>query len=952
MSDHRNAPMFAKIRIPKGILLALALFSTDGVANAAAITWAPPGTNYDWDLVTANWTNGINPVLYADGDDVTFNDPTADQTISVVGTLAPNSISISSVANNYTFNGTGTFAAALFTTKSGAGTATFDAPAGNTSFGPDLYLTEGKIVLDGATADTLYTADRLQVIIGNNAAIEFKGYAQYRSNVVSLLGYGDYSHADVTLSNHASALLGNGGATYPGTSDYIFTDIGASNGSATLTMSDDSSITNNTLVLMFGYQGGSAEVHLSGNASINQNLGTGTWIQMANHGTATLEMQGNASVNAGNGILLFGWDTGAADVTVGRQGTTDTCKITSIDTNYPAIFGCNSGTVNLNVNGNSSIQTQCPIWLGSGNTWAGGATESAVATLVMHDYGSIQMGLSGAAAPATGQNTAWGSDNYMNNGMLTVKMYEHSSILNKNAEFSIGYASVSQLFLNDNASLTETYDADSGVLNICSWGGGTNVTMTGASTMAATGDDRVWMGMWTSSVTAVVGTLNSTDTCNITSGGDMYMAYSGGHIDLTINGNSSVAAGATLYIARGEDGGYAGGSAKVTLNDNGRMTSQGPLDFCHGAYWVWYPDGWHQDPLPTSGTLTMSGTSLIDVGLNGAADQASNIAVIAGSSTIIEMSGSSKLHNSNNGLALGSEGGIVITMKDSANISQLKVDGDGLHLGSWGGGNSLTMQDHATFSSATNLWVGWNAASTTVVAGRTGNLADDPAISCGGNLTIGADWGAQGSITLNGKSSLLVGGISRIGAGGPNGATPCNGSITVNDSATATFTGKLTLASNDAAVPSAMPTGSLTINDNAVVLTPDGFDLALGGSTGSITINGGSLTDNGPTTVGVTGSITIGSAGSLDIGPASVFSSAAPISNDGLLTVEGNAVFENLTGIGITHVADGGVLTAVSITQDTLAIGGPARAAAVPEPSVLALLVLAGLGALLVLRRK
>jgi fibronectin-binding autotransporter adhesin len=74
--------------------------------------------------------------------------------------------------------------------------------------------------------------------------------------------------------------------------------------------------------------------------------------------------------------------------------------------------------------------------------------------------------------------------------------------------------------------------------------------------------------------------------------------------------------------------------------------------------------------------------------------------------------------------------------------------------------------------------------------------------------------------------------------------------------------------------------------------------------------------------------------------------------NDALFTINaGDHTVSTINGAGITQVLTGS-LTATSIVQDTLIIGGGSAAAAVPEPCTLVLLVLAGMGALLAWRRK
>ena len=62
------------------------------------------------------------------------------------------------------------------------------------------------------------------------------------------------------------------------------------------------------------------------------------------------------------------------------------------------------------------------------------------------------------------------------------------------------------------------------------------------------------------------------------------------------------------------------------------------------------------------------------------------------------------------------------------------------------------------------------------------------------------------------------------------------------------------------------------------------------------------------------------------------------------MIVTGNYTVGNIIGAGNTTVYDQGSLTAVSIVQNTLTIGGIMPTTAVPEPSVVALLGVAAIG--------
>jgi autotransporter-associated beta strand protein len=98
-----------------------------------------------------------------------------------------------------------------------------------------------------------------------------------------------------------------------------------------------------------------------------------------------------------------------------------------------------------------------------------------------------------------------------------------------------------------------------------------------------------------------------------------------------------------------------------------------------------------------------------------------------------------------------------------------------------------------------------------------------------------------------------------------------------------------------------------------------------------------------------TGSLTKTGAGALDV-VGSIAMAGDTIVNEGTVNATGGIN----TPANAVYVSTGTTLNASSIVADSLVIGGGpyAAAASVPEPGTFVLLALAGLGALLVWRRK
>jgi autotransporter-associated beta strand protein len=111
--------------------------------SAGNLEWS--GSNgANWDLnTTADWS-GASPGTFFDLDQVTFDDTDSGGTVTLTGTLAPISVTVSANTSSYTWAGTGGFAGSTSITKAGSGTLTIQ-NSGNIETGP-IYLNAGTII--------------------------------------------------------------------------------------------------------------------------------------------------------------------------------------------------------------------------------------------------------------------------------------------------------------------------------------------------------------------------------------------------------------------------------------------------------------------------------------------------------------------------------------------------------------------------------------------------------------------------------------------------------------------------------------------------------------------------------------------------------------------------------------------------------------------------------------
>jgi len=127
--------------------------SATGIVHAVAatvnLTWTGDGVANAWNTSTLNWLNGGTPALYADPDDVTFDDTGSSTPAVQLNFVAqPDSVTFNNSAENYTIGGTGGIDSSASLTLNGTGTVTL--LTANTYTGPTA-INSGTLQLGNGT---------------------------------------------------------------------------------------------------------------------------------------------------------------------------------------------------------------------------------------------------------------------------------------------------------------------------------------------------------------------------------------------------------------------------------------------------------------------------------------------------------------------------------------------------------------------------------------------------------------------------------------------------------------------------------------------------------------------------------------------------------------------------------------------------------------------------------
>ena len=136
--------------------------ATPGSVAMPGLVWTG-SVSSSWDATTTNWLNGITPAVYADGDNVLFNNSGASASIVINSAVSPGSVTFTNSTINYTISGSAGISGSTSLIKSG----------------PDSLIINNTNTYSGGTI-----ISNSSIIIGSASP----NYAAWGSGPITLLG--------------------------------------------------------------------------------------------------------------------------------------------------------------------------------------------------------------------------------------------------------------------------------------------------------------------------------------------------------------------------------------------------------------------------------------------------------------------------------------------------------------------------------------------------------------------------------------------------------------------------------------------------------------------------------------------------------------------------------------------------------------------------------------------
>ena len=338
----------------------LVVFSGAG----ASLIWVGDGVNNFWDVATSSdWNNGAGASVFHNNDNVTFDDTSANPGVVLNAADSPASMTINTLANNYTFTGAGSVNGGGEVVINATNTIVTVAAAFN-NFGPTVINTGTVQVGNGTTQGSLGTG-----VVTNNGVINFNEPAD-AIFAGSLAGSGSLfqlGSSQLTLQGNNSAYQGSV------TINNGVVDVGGGTGSGSL---GTALVTNNGTLL----------VDLTGGGHVLNNNITGSGpVAFINGGTVTYGGNNTYANNTyvSNGLVKLGSNTaipsdgGAGDWLIldgAASGAAGTLDLNGFNLNVNALAGLN-GTQNGLIENNGGTGVNTLSLIGSATTTYSGTIQ-------------------------------------------------------------------------------------------------------------------------------------------------------------------------------------------------------------------------------------------------------------------------------------------------------------------------------------------------------------------------------------------------------------------------------------------------------------------------------------------------------------------------------------------------------------------------------------------------
>jgi autotransporter-associated beta strand protein len=708
-----------------------------GTMGGANIVWQGDNINNYWDIeISLGFTNSSGTaVTFVQGDNVLFNDTSANSTVQLNAAVQPGSVTVTANTQNYTFNdesgtGVGKLAGTCGITKNGSSSLTINTV--NLNSGPTVInagtiqvvggLGTGNITNNGAlvfnqnadgtvsgvisgTGSLTQSGGTLVTLATNNTytgptTISSGGLQVGTGGAAGSLGSGALTVGGALILNHTGTFtvgkLNGGTGTYGS-----LTFKGAANVTLTNGNTYGGSTTNNGGVVTLA-----AAEAIPSYATLSSSSGG-----LVLDGGATagmLDLNGfNQTVNwlsgasgTVNGIITNSGTTGTNTLTVGTTTTTATT------TYYGTIVeNTNGAKTALTLRGSGSLR------LYGNNTYSGGTTVGDTATLI---YGN------GATIGSGGQIT-------LSNGTAFLMQASSSaSAFPGNTLNVVSGATVSMGSLGSNTQ-GNSYGG-----NVVGDGTATFIITNSLSFGAQTKQFQTFTGLVQ---VASIGALRFANTSVLTNGGD----------------NATFDVEGTINTRNGTG---ATGSQGISL---GALTGAGTLSGAGNASGTTvYVIGSKGISSTFTGTISDGVDGIVDLIKTGAGTQ-----TLSGTNTY---SGFTTV--SNGVLALSSSTGLSNspTLTLSTNTSVIDVSGRSDATLTLGAATNQTLLGFGSVKGA--LVVGGGGFTGTLSPGATGTA---------GTLTV------NGNATLNGgNTNLFDFNTTTTAGGGTNDLLQVNGNLTLN----------------------------------------------------------------------------------------------------------------------------------------------------------------------------